>query len=337
MSQRIELAGASFSDPDLLGYVAGSDDARIQLKYLNVETDDFADLSAWDETDSGGNVNLAGGVVSLNGNGNWGANGIARSAGVSRALGYFEWKERGLTPSAGSSVVGMDAAKVLITGLDIRVYRQSTVYLSMTGYFSAAVPDAYYDFIFDATMWYTFRAYIKNNVAGNPRVVELTIQGGVGDYATEQVVARLIGVTDLPATLYWLAQRRPPNAVKLMELKEWRWYAGFSTGDPVATLVDIDGNASGTWDASSIDFNGDTSGITFSYACGETPSPSNWSSYLTLANLQAETDWIGRYTKIRAKFGSDGDTQRTLTEGEINHTPASGGTMARGRRAAAVA
>jgi len=312
---RIPWGTPTLSDSDKLEWATrdyiGAEELIARLKFQLVESDDFADLSAWDETDSGGKVNLAAGVVSLDGNDNWGANGIARSVGVARAQGYFEWKERG-DALDGSSLVGIDAANALITSADVRAYRATASNLSLSGYYTGATVSSYADFAFDAATWYTLRIYILNDYNGNPRKVELTVQGGA--YPAETSLGVLFGAADIPATLYWLIQRRTSNAAKKVEIKEWRWYSGYDTGGEYMEFV-ADAGAGQVFDGldwSNVDLPSGLAGTNLKYKTSYDDDPASYDgSWLTKAQLNDKGAVAGnkRYIRLRVQINSDGDTQ----------------------------
>ena len=315
---RIVLAGASFSDAAKLEYNPDNA-AQIRLKRLLAWSEDFADLSAWTKVDSGTNVNLAGGIVSMNGNDAGNANGIYKTTGLSVAEGYLEFKAKG-TLKALNDYLGISSAAALETTVAGAVFRRHQAYAIWAyAYYGLNVGALGTDV--SSSEWLTFRIYVLPAVrSGSLHRTRLTVQGGSGTsgfaLATALFDAHLT-LAPIPATFYPMFQRILADA-ELSQIKEIRWYTGLATDDPVATLADINAGAPfSVWDMSAIAFDGSTTGLTFSYACGDTAAPSNWSAYLTLAQLQAEADPAGQFFRLRCAFSSDSATQRTLTEGTV--------------------
>jgi len=101
----------------------------------------------------------------------------------------------------------------------------------------------------------------------------------------------------------------------------------FLSTSPTATLAPLDGGSNDTsWDMSTIDtfenFEGATVGtVQYKYKATNTLGGGSYNaSWLTLAQLQAETDPSGRYFYIQAQFTSDGHQRVSLGDGTISCT-----------------
>jgi len=306
---RLSLAGCAFSDADKLEYEPDTDLVRARLKYLLVESDDFANLDDWTQFDTGGNITLAGGVVSMNGSNAFDVNGIVRTAGVTRANGYFEVKFR------CASTIRWAAMNTAASAVLDYVYRLGLLpdSVSQVRVYTSALQAAQIQF--SADTWYTFRLYVLLG-EGSWQLGRATIQGGA--FTEETIIYQGEMIYGQPATIHSGLQRHTTDAA-LAEWKEWRWYSGYATDNPTVTLADVDSGADDSeWDMSTIDFAGDTTNLTYKYAYGNTASPTNWSAALSLANLKLEANPTGRYFRLQIIVASDGDTQQEITEGTIN-------------------
>ena len=98
----------------------------------------------------------------------------------------------------------------------------------------------------------------------------------------------------------------------------------YSTAAPTATLTEIDfGTAYGSWDISTIDIfenpDSETGSLAYQYSASNTSGVHTYNgTWLTLAQLQAETDPTGRYLSIKVRFTSTGLQRCALKDGEIS-------------------
>ena len=98
------------------------------------------------------------------------------------------------------------------------------------------------------------------------------------------------------------------------------------TVDPVF-LIDS-GNAGTVWDMSAIDMNensnGEAGSVKYQYSCSATTTPTYNGSWLTLAQLQAESDPTGRYMIIKAELIGDGIQDASIADSLLVATIPSG-------------
>lgn len=291
-------------------------------------TENFINLDAWSETDSGTNVNLSDGEVSMNGIGDYTANGLSYTAGVTTAHGCFEVKIKSAT-GAACAYFGLNSSNTLAITYTTPNWRTGTslflyIHRGNTPFTMGASP-------YTADVWYTMRIYIYQGPDGNLNTVRMTIQGGT-EFPSETIL-EVWKTATLAATIYPQLMRYTNNASNLTIWKEFRWYSGYATDGPTLTYVADAGAgktfggfvptnlaAVGSWA---------TTNVLFKYSYDDGVADYN-ASWLTLAQLNDETALTTskRYIRLQIQVNSDGATQQYA--GEINaddatSMPAGGG------------
>ena len=103
--------------------------------------------------------------------------------------------------------------------------------------------------------------------------------------------------------------------------------APFSAAAPTATLAEMDAGANdSTWDMSSIDVyeapDAEAGSLAYQYSASNSSGVHVYNgTWLTLAQLQAETDDVGRYFSLQVRFTSNGKQRCALKSGEMSVTP----------------
>jgi len=290
-----------------------------ELRYLPVITENFADLSAWTETDADGKVNLSGGVITLDGSGAaWNTHGLYYTAGIARAAGYVQldisipsaavtnWVQFGLNNSA-AIINGSVADQVSFYGGNAGTIG-TRAQTSVLGYSPIA-----------ADTFYTCRVYIGQSYDGATwKAVLFTIQGGA--YVNETPVASSdFMATAIAATFYPSIGRYLTNAGNLTSVKEFRWYSGYATDNPyIETVYDAgDGKVFDNFDPTNLAMPGTVVSTNLKFAWSFDDGAAAYSSYLTLAALNAIGKQTARHRYIRIRVQNaltDGSTQVYLAQ-----------------------
>ena len=320
---RIPFGTPTVSDATKLGVRTGFDGPfagvqLYQLLYLPVITELFNDLSAWDVTDSSGsNIAVSGNVLSMNGSNAFNANGIVLHAGITAAEGVLEYEFKNSVKNSGE-VCGL-AASATLTYLHVHTphYYISNIdnafqlRISTTAF--GTLPRTY-------DVWYKVRVYLLKTADGSLKRAALTVQGGT-EYVNETEIGCVTMVAAMSGTIYPQFQRYINNVKALSYIRNVYWKAGFATDGPTLTYVADAGAgktfggfvptnlaAVGSWATTNALFK-------YSYDDG---TPAYNASWLTLAQLNAETALTTskRYIRIQVQVNSDGATQQYA--GEIN-------------------
>jgi len=280
-------------------------------------SDDFANLNDWTETDSGANVTLAAGVVHINGNGSYAANGIAYTDGIARAIGYIEYKARTQDTGVnglfemGNSALGLRAnANCLAPGIAFNSANGLNVRQNSGAITANAISVT-------ANTWYTVRHYVLNT---NWTEFMTTLEGGA-QFSTETMVTYTrIQSNVIADPFYPQFQNATNNDAKAPDVKEFRWYTGLSAAGPTLTYV-MDCGANRAY--SDIDLTNvaavggwSTTNVTFAWSCDD--GVAAYTAEHTLAQMQAHGALTEshRYFRLRITVNSDGSTQQYA--GEMN-------------------
>lgn len=306
--------------------VALTGERLYQLLLQSVFSDDFPNLNNWTVVDSGANVTVAGGIVSMNGSGSDTTNGIYKTTGVARANGMvFERKMLRVNANV-VAICALHSAGALTATPSCGLFRQNnTVFQEY-----AIGTDQIFSRALTANTWYTIRTYVGQDGAGSWGVRRTTIEGGT-EFPTEHEVVYCEGFTGgIPATIYPIMSRRTNDGANLSQWKEFRIYSGFATDGPYLTYV-ADAGAGRLFDGftpTNLAAVGSwaTTNAKFQYSFDD-GTPSYNGSWLTLAQLNAETASTARHRYIRllVQANSDGATQQYI--GEINAADATGGAL----------
>ena len=311
----LTLIGASF-DAAKVEYRPNTASRICRLIPQVVESEDFAGdalPSGWAEVDTGGNVNFQNGRMEIVGNNTQHANGVYTSQRVlkpAKVTYELYYPNADVSGANGKHQTGFADAPLSSPSVAQTFYPSG----DDAGSWCAGVQASSRDLL-EEQITYTIRHYYAYDCAGGIGSYKVTIEGG--NYAVETLVSEIaINPAQIPANIY-------------IEWSTWKismeyyidnviWANGYPTDDPVITLIDADGgDATSVWSMDSIRFLEDVAGLTFSYAEGDTPNPTNWSLFMTLANLRLESDPTARYFKLRTKVSSDGATQREPSQGYI--------------------
>ena len=303
---RVSLAGASLAAG--LEYEPEADSQRVRLALESQWTDDFsADFGHLTEVDSGSNVEVSGGKLKIKGSGALNADGVYLTDPLDFSQPGRFTIEQTIKITDVRMYLGFAAAAALSyndAGLKVDYYSGGIHYCSTSAIFAisdfAPALDEIYTWEFE---WDTDKS------------VRIYVTGGVFSSRTLFVAGYLNRLSNVGFQINVYA-----SATTRQEYDNFQLERGYKTDSPVATLADVDsGRDDSEWDMSSIAFAGSATGLTFQYACGNSASPSNWNgSWLSLAQLQAESDPAGRYFKTKIAVASDGATQREVTEGTVN-------------------
>jgi len=288
-----------------------------RLKYVLVYSTDWADAAGWTEVDGGGNVSLAGGVWSFNGDGaSYTTNGIYKTDGITRIEGFIEVKHKGHNKAAST----LFQANVNSAAALANTWQKSwspLINARVSCYHNAEIGRVA---VVDGT-WYTLRTYFSNPTAdGLWCQVMFTIEGGAYTIETFVAQAFIYATGGLPDPFYPKFNRYTNDAAEPNEIKEFRWYGGFSAAGPTLTYVHDCGAdraysdivltniaAVGGWD---------TTNVTFAWSCDD--GVAAYTAEHTLAQMQAHGALTEshRYFRLRITVNSDGATQQYA--GEMN-------------------
>lgn len=301
-----KVGPASMSPPPLTG------EAIYQLLHQPLWVENFANLAAWTETDADGKVNLAAGVVSMDGGDAW-THGISKTVGIARAEGFLEFKAIGNGAVYDEWAAGIRSACGLIPN-DSQSFTMVGWHATgkMDFYCPWAGTDVYFNHVFANATWYTIRMYILKNTAGLYEKLAWTIQGGTLTEETLVGIGECTG-TAAPATFYPSFTRFADAPTKKAQFKEVRWCSGYDiTGQPLEYLAD----AGVARVFSGLNFTNfvmpgglSTANLMFAYSFDD--GAAAYSGWKTLAQLQAVGAVGGRHRHIRLKvqMNSDGVTQ----------------------------
>lgn len=323
MIMTLLLAGAlSLSDPLALEFV-DADQTVAQLKYLAAYSTDWPDAADWTEKDSGGKVNLAGGVWSIDGDGGWNHNGIYKTTGHTTALGYMQADVCWPATRFADAILGLNNAADLGT----ETYAPFLDFLTATtwGIFWPNAALGINGNTFNAIgyitpgVWYTVRVYPLKNSAGAFKRLRYTLQGGA-EYPTETTILEAEFTTALAATLYPHFQRLDASAGNLVQVRRYRWFSGYSLAGPYGQ-ADEDAGVNRAWRgdeltaaiaAATMPAGIATTNLTFQYSWDD--GVAAWSGVLTFAAYKAVVlAGRRRYFRTRVIANSDGVTQVPLT------------------------
>jgi hypothetical protein len=306
MAQLPRVAG-SLSDAAKLKF-SNINSQLAEMVFLNVITDDFANLNNWTEVDSGSNVNLSGGEVSLNGSGAYAANGIYYTSGITTAPGYFELKFK-LKNVANSFEFQLAQTAAIPTG---RAVPGSSIInalqLSVDNFINQTVCE-----LLSADIYYTIRFYIHKRIADSSnRGFRVTISGGSWSSETELYNIEYL-TTALAATIYPCVQRYLNNSSNLTYVKEFRWYSGYATDAPYVTYTHDAGAGKvfDNFDPSALAMPGSVPSTNLTFKWSFDDGVASYSSALTLAQLNAVGKQTARhrYIRLQVLLNSDGATQ----------------------------
>jgi hypothetical protein len=284
------------------------------LPYL---TENFADLSNWNETDGDGKVNLSGGIVTMDG-GTAYNHGIVLASGVSRQPACFEVKVKmqssPVTNGFHLSLAGVSSLVSPLSSGQLGVYIlvNNLMYVgdgtTATGACAAV----------SGTTEYTFRYYVEQNYDVSWARQKITIEGGI--YTSETLIyQKERGGTSTPSTMYFQLGRYLNSPSNKVSFREVRIRAGYATDSPTVKMPHDAG--SGCW-FNNLDLTNfampagmSSANLTFAYYFGDDVNGSP-SSYYTLANLNALGKLTGnyRYIIIWIAGNSDGVTQIYLAK-----------------------
>lgn len=303
-----------------------------QLLVQLITSDNFPNLNNWIETDSGGNVNLAGGVVSLNGSGAWSANGIYWAIPWDHSdnePSCFEIKGKNIKRNFIARIGAHNAAAwpgingQRLGRLESTVINVASQFRAYSSYLSKISDNL------DNDVFYTIRVYHFPTQAEDMAVNSyygtylLTLEGG--DYAVETVVAMINGQDPWnSATVSFHIERFTNDGATLLQVKEFRYYHGLPIDGPTLTFV-CDAGAGkviDTFDLTNLAPVGGwaTTNVTFAWSFDD--GVAAYSAEHTLAAMNAHGVQAGRhrYARLRITVNSDGATQQYA--GEVNSVDA---------------
>jgi len=318
---RIPWGDPTFSDATKVGlrkwdeWGGGGMDQKVGQLLLLVEvTEDFPDLDDWDVEDTGGNVTLAGGVVSVNGSGAWNVNGISKKVAVARTGPCcFEHKLIGIGANSISDILGA----LNISGL-------TTDAANLWGRYQRNHTTQEYAWMANSQIaarlvakpapatWYTIREYHLKDAVGNYKEYVLTIEGGV--WTTETIMVKGHAQVVSPASLYWQLNRNTNNAARKTEIKEWRYKHLYDTGGEYMEFI-ADAGVGKTFDGvlwTNVDLPGTIIGTNLKYKRSiDAGAPAYDAAWQTLAQMQGKGAEGGdRYIRLRVQLNSDNNTQQ---------------------------
>lgn len=306
---KIPWGTPTVSSATAIGYT-NLEQSILGLLHQAVITENFATLDAWTVADSGGNINLVGGVVSMNGSNSYTANGIKYTGGIARGVGYLECKVKFTTIANSHMTFGLATTDIYPIYNSLLCFNCDAI----GGSFNVAGSGMSIQSIV-ADTWYTIRFYINGltNDGSTWRKVRITIQGGT--FTTESQIYeadKYYSATQIPTTMYVGFQRYLNNAASLDYIKEFRWYSGYSAASPYIEWI-ADAGAGKTWqnfDRTAIAFDAGfpTTNMTFSDSFDD--GVESYSVAANLATWQAggKTTANRRYIRLRAYLVSDGAT-----------------------------
>lgn len=295
-------------------------------------TEDFVDLSAWTVVDSGGNISVAGGAVTINGNGVAGANTIVKTAALDVSapcclqFDYRWWNSnlnqisalyRTATPNFDSTNLNTGLRDISSTNMQCWGYGQQVV-----GCTPLALTDG---------QWYTVRLYLVNTSSGAFKGVVGTIEGGLQyPEETSLVCGSVLVGTSFGANGYPGFSRVVNNGAAPMSIRSMKFYRLYPVDGPPLTYV-ADASAGNLWNGwvfSSMAAVGGwaTTNVKFKYSFDSGVAAYN-ASWLTPAELQARSALTThrRYARLQIQMNSDGATQQRA--GEMNADDATGGII----------
>jgi len=317
---RIPFGAPTVSDATKLGLAnslpPGLTGVRLyELLPQLLASDDFVNLNAWDVTDSGGKISVAGGVVSIDGDGTYYHNGMALSSPVSFADGKFEIKVRWDTAVKGEDGFGIHNSGSLSVN-----FAPLGMFTHVTGFAAIRVAGTsyFYGQPLDADTWYTFRFYVRINSVYGSNEIGVTIQGG--SFTEETLIGNGSLYSNFLSDMYFNVTRKGSSSGDPIQLKEWRWYSGFSTAGETLTYV-ADAGSGQTFtglDFTNFEPDGDWDPINATFAYSFDDGTPSYSAEKTLATLNDVGAVAGshRYVRMRVTVNSDGATQQY--SGEIN-------------------
>jgi len=285
-----------------------------ELLYLLVFSDDFANLAAWTTTQNApGSVALAGGVVAINGDTvNYTRNGINVTVGLARAEGYIEFKTQQInsTPIGQCSISSANALQNA-WGFCWGPGGTPGVANRFDAFNSASQNASRTPVANDAT-WYTLRQYLLKGTGGTFCKSMVTISGGV--FASETV----IGNFDFPGAVvpnpfFPQFNRYTNNAANPTNIKEFRWYSGYSVAGPTLTYIHDAGLGYQfvNFDPTLLAMPGGLTTANLLFRWSFDDGVRAWSAWMTLANLNLVAKQLARhrYICIDVQVNSDGSTQ----------------------------
>lgn len=303
----ITLAGAAF-DAASLEYEPDTDSARMRLALLSVYTNDFSvNFGELTEVDSGANVAVAGGLLTIKGSGVWDVNGVYLTA--LKAIATPGKIQIEVTPRTSAQTLALGfatAAALNRTDTSLKAYSTAGLRPYVAGdalhLDGPLVVGTTYLMEFEWTADKHFTCWITGGVyAARTRFYEVFHDLFAGPNIGFQINACVAWATP------W-------------EFDNYERFSGFDATSPVITLAHIDsGLADSEWFMNTVDFAGSSAGLKYQYAHGNAANPVNWNGvWLTLAQLLLEPNPTGQYFRLRIQVASDGATQREITEGSID-------------------
>jgi len=290
-----------------------------ELLPQGVFSDLFANLNSWDVVDSGGNINLAAGVVSLNGDGVLGDNFIRTKAqyGTVWSKWQFDFMVTNSIAS-GSCFLGLLVSE--ISANPYVAWQQGNNWLRHK-WSSGALPNSPAGYAADT--WYTLRIYLQPNPSGRT-CVTMTIQGG--GFTEETIMVS--GETELAIPDPWdLTFNRVVNNANLACVRAVYVSAGLSAAGPTLTYVADAGAGKviDNFDLTALAAVGGWATTNCTFAWSFDDGVAAYSAEFTLANLNLQGKQLGRhrYARLRITVNSDGATQQYA--GEINSDTATDG------------
>jgi hypothetical protein len=288
------------------------DQTVAKLIYLAVITDNFANLSAWTETDADAKVNLSGGVVTMNGGAAWNTHGLLYTGGITQAEGYFELKFNMDSLVQYGFTIAVNNVNAIPNGSTANSFFISD---SSTGNmrFWAGGTDLLSNLIFSEATWYTVRIYINKSADGTSwKRLRIAVVGG--SYTQEKILYETDMINfALTSPFYFSFSRYANSPTKKVNYKEFRWYSGYATDGPYTTYTHDAGANKGffNFDMTNLAMPASMSStnLKFAYYFGN-DSGGALSSWQTLAQFNGNgkiTGWY-RYIKIAVQNNSDGST-----------------------------
>ena len=308
---RLPSVAGTLSNSTMLSWT-NLDQMVAQTIFQAVITDNFSDLSAWTKTDSGTNVNLSNGIVTMNGASSWTSNGIRLTTGITRAQGYFEFKASFASNLQYNILASINNTNALPNGTPSGSLVIVNTNTGGTTISSQSVGANMSSSPITTGTWYTFRLYCLQCADGTWRKFKATIQGGA--YSTETTLSeteRPGTSVDFASTIYFSIARYATNA-NLTSIKEFRWYSGYATSGPYIEYVHDAGSGKVfvNFDPTSLALPGTVPTTNLQYAWSFDDGSAGYSAWLTLAALNAVGKQTAnhRYVRLRVQLNSDGPT-----------------------------
>lgn len=277
-------------------------------------SDDFVNLANWNVLDSGGNINCAAGIVTINGNGLWNQNGIWRNLGALKP-GYIQFDIMGCATNPSirfgtASAAGLDAnaprSTLCLKECGARSWR---MYGLSDNHCGAACKTL------TVGWWYTVRGHIIPGPVPAQDRFAWTIEGG-GEYPTETRLVESEGGPSwwsYPATLYAQFQRQTNDGANVNCIRQFRHYGGYDMAGQTLTYNHDAGAAYQfvNFDLSALVLPGGLVSPNLMYRWSFDDGAPAWSGWLTLAQLNAAGKQFGyhRYARLDVQLNSDGLTQ----------------------------